>query len=269
MKSKKIFDMCILLAGAVMIIVAGFHLVRTFMDYQGAKSEYDSLEEAYVSVSYPQEAGSEIQGTEDAEKEASPWYSMISVDMAAVHEVNSDVVGWIWFENEDISYPVLHSGDNETYLRTTFEGKKATAGSIFMDAMNSPDFSDYHTIIYGHNMKDLSMFGKLKFYRQQSDYYQDHAYFQIITEECRYRYEIFAYQQVSEVGYVYIVPMAPDDEYAAFLKQLQSDSLRDTGVEVTKEDKIITLSTCTSSDDRRFVVHAVLVGTWTAKSPKY
>ena len=74
-------------------------------------------------------------------------------------QINPDVVGWIYFENDDLSYPVLYSGDNDKYLRTTIDGSDATAGAIFIEGGNSPDFQDQNTIVYGHNMRNLSMFG--------------------------------------------------------------------------------------------------------------
>ena len=112
----------------------------------------------------------------------SPWYDDIDIDFAGLRSENPDVVGWIYFENEDISYPVMYSGDNSYYLRKTFKREHATAGSIFLEGSNKTDFSDCHTIIYGHNMKNLSMFGKLKYYNRDENYYDSHQYFQILVD---------------------------------------------------------------------------------------
>ena len=75
----------------------------------------------------------------------SPWYDDIDIDFAGLRSENPDVVGWIYFENEDISYPVMYSGDNSYYLRKTFKREHATAGSIFLEGSNKTDFSDCHT----------------------------------------------------------------------------------------------------------------------------
>ena len=167
--------------------------------------------------------------------------------------------GWIYFENEDISYPVLYSGDDDTYLRRTLDQKPATAGSIFLEGMNNPDFEDSHTLIYGHNMRNLSMFGKLKYYKEDPDYYMDHMYFQILKGDVVYRYQIFAYEDVTPDSYIYAVPYGPTEEFADFIDRIYASSYRQTGIVASKDDKILTLSTCSTSGEGRFVVHAVRV----------
>lgn len=123
-----------------------------------------------------------------------------------------------------------------------------------METENTPDFQDCHTILYGHNMKNLSMFGRLKKYKTE-DFYQGNEYFTIYTEERIYRYQIFAYYDTSENGDVYTIGFGADEVFGEFLNQAKKRSYYDTGVEVTKEDKVITLSTC-SVEGKRFVVHA-------------
>lgn len=235
-------------AGILLIGISGFSIFRISNDYRSSNRLYEDLESDYV----------ETVATE--EKAEVPWYESVSVDLASLQEKNPDVKGWIYFENEDISYPVLYSGDDETYLRRTMDKKSATAGSIFIEGKNNPDFEDSHTLIYGHNMRNLSMFGKLKYYKDDSEYYADHMYFQIIKNDAVYRYQIFAYEDVSADSYIYAVPYGPTDDFAQFISRIYESSYRDTGVVATKEDKIITLSTCgTTSGDGRFVVHAVRV----------
>ncbi len=234
--------------GILLIGLSGFCVFRIWNDYHSSNRLYDHLDSEYVETAAP------------VQKEDVPWYEQISVDLAGLQEQNPDVKGWIYFENEDISYPVLYSGDDETYLRRTMDKKSATAGSIFIEGKNSPDFEDSHTLIYGHNMRNLSMFGKLKFYKEDPEYYADHMYFQIIKEDAVYRYRIFAYEDVSADSFVYAVPFGPTDDFAQFISQICESSYCDTGVTVTKEDQIITLSTCgTTSGEGRFVVHAVKV----------
>ena len=235
--------------GCLLIGVAGFNIYRIFHDYNSSNNLYDELEDDYVTTI-----------SEEEEPKNAPWYEMISVDLASLQEQNSDVKGWIYFENEDISYPILYSGDDDTYLRRTMDKKSATAGSIFIEGMNNPDFEDSHTLIYGHNMRNLSMFGKLKYYKEDPDYYIDHMYFQIIKNDVVYRYQIFAYEDVSEDSFIYAVPYGPTEDFAEFIDRIYGISYRQTGAVATKDDKIITLSTCsTTSGEGRFVVHAVRV----------
>jgi sortase B len=248
-KKRSLVTWIILIAGLILIAVSGWNLYRILRDYHDSNEVYSEMEEKYVVVKEPQ------QHEDEAEI---PWYEMASVDLAGVQAENSDVIGWLFFENEDLSYPILFSGEDDRYLHTAVDGSSAKAGSIFMEGANTPDFEDSHTIIYGHNMRNLSMFGKLKYYKAQEDYYEDHMYFQIIRNDVIYRYQIFAYEDVSVDSFVYEIPFAPNADFAAFIKKLYNASYRDTGVTATEDDKIITLSTC-STEDHRFVVHAVRV----------
>lgn len=144
--------------------------------------------------------------------------------------------------------------------------KSATAGSIFLEGKNAPDFSDNHSIVYGHNMRNLSMFGKLKYYREKDDYYESHQYFQIHTEDKIYRYQVFSYKEIDPNSDVYQVPFNDATSFRSFIDlYLIAGSLRDTGVEVPEDKKVVTLSTCAVTDASRFVVHGVLVDTYDRK----
>lgn len=256
--SKSIVFIIMIIMGIAIIAVASFMIIRLYRDYQKSEQYYDSVKEEAVVVSNDSQ-GNEIEV---------PWYQLISVDFDALQAENDDVIGWIFFENEDISYPVLYSGDDSYYLRRSMDGSAATAGSIFLEGENSPDFSDYHSIIYGHNMRNLTMFGKLKYYAKDDAYYNSHQYFQICTNDFIYRYQIFAYENVSADDRVYTIPFGPTEEYTEYLAYLKSISMKDTGVEVTNENHIITLSTCndaTAINDQRFVVQGVLVDMYEVK----
>ncbi len=141
-------------------------------DYLEATKLYENTANQYVITH---------EDSENTTNEAN-WDELIDVDIASLSAMNKDIVGWIYFENVDISYPVLYSGDDTKYLRKAYTGENVSAGSIFIEGENSSDFSDAHTIIYGHNMKNLSMFGKLKYYASDDDYISGHEYFQIINK---------------------------------------------------------------------------------------
>ena len=96
---------------------------------------------------------------------------------------NPDVIGWIRFDNQDelgINYPILYSGDNQKYLRTDLHGNSHIAECIFLEGLNKSDFSDYYNIIYGHNMKNNTMFGSLPKYSKQ-EYYEEHSVLYLLT----------------------------------------------------------------------------------------
>lgn len=254
-KKKKNSPVSIILCliGIAMMGYAGWNLYTFFKDYADSNALYNNIEKNFV-VKNTQEESSDIESTESVEI---PWYEMYTVDLEGVEEMNSDVIGWIVHETEEISYPILYSGDNTTYLRTAIDMTHATAGCIFMEGANTPNFQDSHTIIYGHNMRNLSMFGKLKNYHEDG-YYEENQYFQIHTMDTVYRYQIFAYEVVEPDSFIYSVPYAPGEQFAEFLDKIYRKSEKNTGVVATDADKIITLSTC-STNDKRFVVCGVRV----------
>ena len=126
------------------------------------------------------------------------------------------------------------------------------------------DYSRLHLLglplIYGHNMKNLSMFGKLKYYNRDENYYDSHQYFQILVDGKKYRYQIFSYETVSDDSDEYTVGFEPDETFGKFVQRMAASSMKDTGIVPTKDDKVVTLSTCsTSGETYRFVVHGVRV----------
>lgn len=244
---KGINPTIILITGLVIVFgsVGGF--IYIYMGYQKSNDLYDSLEQTYVT-----KADNQVQQV--------PWQEMIDVDIAALQNINPDVAGWIYIEGTDISYPIMFSGDDEKYLRTTIDKEYATAGSIFLEGYNLKDFSDSHNIIYGHNMRNLSMFGKLRYYKSEENFYDEHKYFQIITPTGKMRYEIFSYFDTEPASWVYTVPYYDNPEFQEYINNLNKHSYRKLSIaeNVTSADKVITLSTC-SAQEMRFTLHGYLI----------
>ena len=182
----------------------------------------------------------------------------LNIDFDTLLEANSDTIGWITFKESVINYPVMQTDNNDYYLTNTFNRNKNATGSIFMETMNNKNFNDYHTIIYGHNMRNDSMFGTLEKYSDES-YYDGNEYFYITTLDEERKYQIFSMYTVVVPNPLYTIGFEADETYVDFIETLQRDSLYDTGVDIDKNDKIITLSTCGDSDEVRFVVHGKLI----------
>lgn len=248
------------LAGGVLIVGALIYIVSILWGYRESENEYADLEQEVFGVmeETPAEVTEEVpQETVAEEEEAtlSEEDRSILAGIQKLHEENAEVIGWIKFDNMDISYPVMQAKDNDYYLYHTYSGEENSAGSIFMEASNLPDFSDYHTIVYGHNMKNGSMFGSLKNYKTK-DHYKGNEYFTVYTLDSVYRYQIFAYYDISMYGDVYNNQFGPDDYFQMFIDKMVKRSYYDTGVQPQKTDRILTLSTC-STKGNRFVVNAV------------
>ena len=230
---------------------------------QALQEEYTS--ESGESTNMLDDSAVDAKTDDDLETEPkddpNAWYHDIDVDIKGLKEQNSDIVGWIYFEEEDsISYPLLYSGD-DYYLRRNYLNEEETAGSIYIDGNNSPDLSDAHTLIYGHNMCNFSMFGKLKFYKIEEDYFENHRYFQLITETGAYRYEIFAYKDVSTLtGGIYTTWKYVNSDFKDFVENtICQGSYLDADIDIEDETHIVTLSTCSYDSDVRFTVSAVRV----------
>lgn len=174
-------------------------------------------------------------------------------------EINDDVTGWVKIEGTKINYPVVQWEDNDYYLNHNIEKKDSQAGAIFMDFRNDKEGNNKNTILYGHHMKDDSMFNSLMGYKKQS-FYKEHPIIEFDNLYEDMKWEIFSVY-ITDVDFYYIQTDFHDEEtYNDFLKQIKEKSLYDTGVEVNKDDRILTLSTCTYEfNNARFAVHAKLV----------
>lgn len=226
--------------------VAGYKLITTLLEYKQGEDEYEALQ-AYTVVreSEPQEK----------EEEADIWYDCpIDVDFDALRAINEDIVGWIYIGSLDISYPIVHGKDNDYYLHRTFERTYNFAGSIFVEAKNRGDFSDPNTIIYGHNMKNGSMFGTLKHLTTKEEKLQD-PHFWILTPQSNYYYEMFSIRQTAVDSDVYTLFSGPDRQIVDYAQKMASESAHPLPEQKFEEtSKIATLSTCTGNSATRYVV---------------
>lgn len=184
-----------------------------------------------------------------------------TIDFDALADVNADIKAWLRFDEPAIiDYPVVQGHDNNVYLHRTLSGYENTMGAIFINAGNNPDFTDRHTIIYGHNMNNGSMFGELNAYSERS-FWEEYPYFYIYTPDgAETRYRIVASAIVNERSDIYQYAFASDENFGEFLELLKSIAQYDTGIEglLNTESQIVTLSTCTAATGvNRFIVSGV------------
>lgn len=179
-------------------------------------------------------------------------------------DVSKDIYAWIYIPNTNVDYPVLqHSTESEFYLTHNMYGNKASEGSIFTQYYNHKDFNDNHTVIYGHNMKNGSMFKTLHYYMEES-FFEENPYIYLYLEKETRVYRIFAAYEYSDEHLLLSYDMEDSTVYEAYLEKIESFSdsagYFDREVELTATDKIITLSTCIGGkSDKRYLVQAKLV----------
>ena len=184
--------------------------------------------------------------------------ALLATDLAALREVNPDVVGWISIPDTPVNYPLLQRDSNEYYLDRTWQGTYNPNGSIFLEKECAADLSDFNTIVYGHNMVSDAMFGTLDSY-QNADYLAAHPCVYMRTDTGVWRYRVFAAYEATLQDACYRLGITTRSAKEEALRRIQSTNPLDTGLWPGFEDQILTLSTCTNTRrTRRFVVISVL-----------
>ena len=237
-----------LIAAIAVFCYAAFNLYHIYTEYRKGTDEYNQIEE--MAVTERDADSAEVAGPSAQIKPP------IEVDFDKLKSVNEDVVGWIYVDAlPDISYPIVKGKDNQTYLHQTYEKNYNFAGTIFVDYENSGDFSDCNTLVYGHNMKNGSMFGHLKKFREDDKLYKQDKYFWILTPERNYRYEIISAYTTGVNSDTYTLFKGPGEEFEKYLETIKGYSeIKTDDTDLTIKDRIVTLSTCTGNESTRFVV---------------
>lgn len=227
--------------------------IRSYLQEKNAGSEYEEIRE---------EARDDT--AENSESEETGNQVEIPIDFESLQERNPDVYAWITVPGTQIDYPILQNpDDNSYYLTHTIDGEEKTEGAIFTENYNHTDMEDPNTVIYGHDMKNGTMFRDLLEY-QDKTFFDENREVIIYTPEAIRYYEIFAAYPYDDRHLLQSFNFNNVDVYREYLDSIFSirdmNACIDTSVEVDTDDKIITLSTCYGSQsDRRYLVQAVLV----------
>lgn len=245
---KKIVTNMILLIAIVVFVISAYKLIGIYLEYRAGDVEYEEIMEQTVV-----ETEMKLDETEKQER-------VLKIDFDKLLAMNSDTVAWIDFENPEISYPVVYGVDNQKYLKTTFEGNQNASGTLFIDYQNAKDMTDRNTFIYGHNMKNGSMFGKLRKYKDES-FFEENPYFDIYTiDGKKTKYEIFSVCVVEDATESYQKQYADDEDFLNYIAYIRQLSLHESDVNVDETSRIVSLSTCTNvTETERLVIHGVAI----------
>ena len=185
------------------------------------------------------------------------------IDFAELSSINPDIYAWIRIPDTQIDYPVLQREKDDTYyLRHNSGGRYAFAGSIYTEEANSRDFKDPMTVLYGHNMRDGSMFQNLHFFEDET-FFAEHPEFFIYLSGYRLTYEIFAAYRFDDTHLLGAFDFSKKKGRRAYIREVfagisMGQNTRED-VKVTAKDKLVILSTCTFDQaDGRYLVQAVL-----------
>lgn len=228
------------------ILVSGYKIGKTMWEYQVAKSAYTNISEKTAKVDPKQFTG--------------------VVDWKALKKVNPDVQGWLYQKGTVINYPVVQGTDNDTYLHTRFDKQWSGGGTLFVDCRMEKDFKEFNSIIYGHHMKDGSMFRSIRGYTKEEGYYDKHKTLELATPHGNYHLVVFS---------AFITKATDEDTYKMTYDEAEKQAYIDRAwerselpitkdsVDVTKNDRLVTLSTCAYDyEEARYIVMCKMVP-WT------
>lgn len=223
----------------------------------------------YFGVSFLQNrpmgsvVNSNSDNSENANSDIKPIVVETPVNFNELKSVNDEIYAWISIPNANVNYPILQSKTEKSYYLThNVNRNKSAYGAIYTQYYNNTDFSDYNTIIYGHNMKNGTMFGSLKRYRDKT-FFDENQYIEIYMPGRILKYRVFAAYTFDDRHILMSFNFSDEADRQLYLETIYGyknvrNHFRDD-ISVTTDDKIITLSTCTSRDEERFLVQGVLV----------
>lgn len=244
---KKIVSIILAIVASVCIVLIAVYYWR---QYQNQKI-YEQLQDLVDDVEEEPPEEPEDPGVE------------IPIDFASLWAINEEIYAWIQIDGTDISHPILQSATDDTYyLDHTAEKKYGYPGAIFTERCNSKDFTEFNTLIYGHNMLSGNMFQQLHNYSDPA-FMTEHPYVVIYTPEKKLEYRIFAAVVYDDRHIMKSFDFNNEQHRQSFLDSIYSSrnmaNVIDPEVSVNTDSRIITLSTCISGDKtKRFLVEAVL-----------
>lgn len=238
-KNKNFFNGIIYLILIGLLIYSGIKIFKWNKENSNNNNITDKINEA-VTV----EKNSE--GKED-----------FNINFNTLKKQNEDTVAWIKVNNTNVKYPVVKAKDNSFYLTHSFDKSNNSAGWIFADYKNKFDDTDKNIVIYGHNRRDGSMFSSLKNALNPNWYNNDlNRNILFYTENEEYNYEIFSIYKIESEDYYIKTEFNDENDFEDFINTVTKRSVQDFGVNVSKDDSILTLSTCANNNKYRVVIHA-------------
>lgn len=254
---KKIVLYILILIFAFVAAFAGIQIVRHYLESKASTDLYTELDE-YAEIPEISVASDEDDTDSSESEDTQASNNDPTIDFDALLSINPDCVGWIYIPGTEISYPIVQSSDNNHYLKYLFNGQWNSNGSIFLDCRVNPSLSDRHSIIYGHHMKNGTMFSGLTKYKDQ-EYFESHPIGMLITPDAVYQIDFFSGYVAGVKENAWDVGFRSDEEFETWIKETKRLSWIDSRLSPAVTDKVLTLSTCSYEfDNARFVLHGII-----------
>lgn len=265
-KKKKNTTWIFVILCSIFISIIVFCLIKIFIwgkDNKDTSKVINDITNAVNVTLRDDDDNTELVNDTNEEETSDYWYyikfPLIDVDITELKEKNSDTVGWINVNNTNINYPFVQTKDNSYYLNHSFDKKYNEAGWVFLDYRNNNDLNNKNTILYAHSRLDKTMFGSLNDTLKYSWYSnKDNHIIKISTEKENTLWQIFSVYKIPVESYYITTDFLNDSAFEDFLDVIKKRSVFDFNTNLTKDDRILTLSTC-YSDKERTVIHAKLI----------
>ncbi len=244
---RKILRVLCLVIGVLGLL----YLVLYFWQERKNRENFEALKEI----------GQQLEEPETSEQEEEPEQEVNPINFEYWKSVNPEVYAWISIEDTNIDYPILQSAtDDSYYLEHTIDGGKGYPGSIYTEKINTMDFTDFNTVIFGHNMKDGSMFKHLHKF-QEKEFFDSHDTVNIYTETEVKIYRVYAAVIYDDRHILNTYDNGKEEDRIAFIQSLETiagaGSFFREGMEIDENSKLVTLSTCIAGQsDKRYIVVA-------------
>lgn len=244
----------IMLILLVIMVVSGIGVIREQIESRRQKEEQERL--AQLAQQTTEAVIEETDAEPESEETEAPYISPI--DFEALWAENSDVIGWITIPDTKIDYPILYTDNNETYLHTDFNGKDSVYGAIYLDCDSEPDFSGWNNPIYGHHMKDGSMFKDVVKFKDE-EFFKEHQYFEIYTPERTIHLKAISCYYTGSDGIVRKTKFKDQESYDAWLME-RLKPCKYAEIPEVPVGSVFTLVTCSyEKQDARTLLYAVEV----------
>lgn len=261
-QNKKLMNKIIAFAFLIVFVLAIIFIVKTKIQENNNRQALEDLANSATTETILEEQPSDnsLQDIEEAEVTYTSPINFATLQ----EETNQDIYAWITIPDTQIDYPVLQSAtDDSYYLNHNLDGSSGYPGCIYTEKANSKEFTDSFTVIYGHNMKDETMFGGLRNYKD-SEYFYEHNMITVYTPQAQYTYQVFAAYTYDDRHLLNSFDFTNRDIFQRYLLDLSDirdmSAVMDKDVILDQDSKILTLSTCINDQPTsRFLLQAVLV----------
>lgn len=251
-RTNTLMTVLIVLIILIMLVIMAYclsQLIPKFMEYQASDSAYDDLS---VGVVKEYDDGSGVLKIAKNDKAVGKKSVKTAAKVTKKKKVKDAIqIDWdafagteiiAWFQMDDISYPIMQHSDNDYYLHHLPDGSYNGGGSLFLLSYNNPLFTDQSSFIYGHNMNNGSMFGKLKHYTGKDS--EDHKFYIYLPDGTRHTYQFFSVATVLQESKTYTWSFASDESFVDWQEWMLGESMIGTSLEKSSDAKFVTLSTC-------------------------